>query len=108
MMIRRHVALAEGMAARLAAEPDFEIVTEPVLALFTFRYRPVGAADLDSLNLGLVQAINDDGRIYLTPATVDGKAAIRFQVGQGETTAADVGDCHAPFTIVEISSIDSE
>jgi aromatic-L-amino-acid decarboxylase len=98
MMIRRHVALAEGMAARLAAEPDFEIVTEPVLALFTFRYRPAGAADLDSLNLGLIQAINDDGRIYLTPATVDGKAAIRFQVGQGETDRTDVEEAFAVIT----------
>ncbi|TIW44348.1 MAG: aspartate aminotransferase family protein, partial [Mesorhizobium sp.] len=33
---------------------------------------------------------NDDGRIYLTQTRVDGQIAIRFQVGQFETTAADV------------------
>ncbi len=91
-MIRRHVALGESMAERLAAEPDFEIVTEPVLSLFTFRYRPAGAADPDQLNLNLVQAINDDGRIYLTQTAIDGHTAIRFQVGQAETTAEDVDE----------------
>ena len=63
-MIRNHVAWSVELAARLGAEPDFEIVTEPVLSLFSFRHR--GAADPDQHNIALVNAINDDGRIYLT------------------------------------------
>ncbi len=97
-MIRRHVAWAEAMAARLAAEPDFEIVTAPVLSLFTFRHHPAGADDLDALNLRLLQAINDDGRIYLTQTVVEGRTVIRFQVGQGETTEADVGEAFKVIT----------
>lgn len=100
-MIRRHVALAQAMAARLAAEPGFEIVTEPVLALFTFRYRPEGAGDVDALNLRLLQAINDDGTIYLTPTEVEGRTVIRFQAGQAETTAADVDEAFT--TIIRIA-----
>ena len=99
-MIRRHVTWAEAMAARLAAEPDFEIVTAPVLSLFTFRYRPAGADDLDALNLRLLQAINDDGRIYLTQTVVEGANVIRFQVGQGETTEADVDEAFEVITEV--------
>ncbi len=99
-MIRRHVALGQAMAERLRAEPDFEIVTEPVLSLFTFRYRPAGAADLDQLNLRLVQAINDDGRIYLTQTAVNGETVIRFQVGQAETTAEDVDEAFKVITEV--------
>ncbi|MEZ5728458.1 MAG: pyridoxal-dependent decarboxylase [Burkholderiaceae bacterium] len=38
--IRKHVAWAQALAARIAAEPDFELVTEPVLSLFSFRYHP--------------------------------------------------------------------
>ena len=38
-MIRNHVAWSEGLAARLASEPDFEIVTEPMLSLFSFRHQ---------------------------------------------------------------------
>jgi aromatic-L-amino-acid decarboxylase len=91
-IIRRHVALAEELAHRLAAVPAIEIVTPPMLSLFTFRIvRPgLDAAALDGLNQRLLDAINDDGRTYLTPTRHDGKLVIRVQIGQTETTAADV------------------
>ncbi len=89
-MIRDHVAWSESLAKRLAAEPDFEIVTEPMLSLFSFRRVPADIGDADAHNLALVDAINNDGRIYLTQTRVDGKVAIRFQAGQFETTQADV------------------
>ena len=89
-MIRNHVAWAEELHARIAAEPDFEIVTAPVLSLFTFRYSPAGTGDLDSLNQRLVDAINDDGRIYLTQTRVKGALVIRFQAGQVDATREDV------------------
>jgi aromatic-L-amino-acid decarboxylase len=87
-MIRNHVAWAEKLAGRLQAEPDFEIVTQPMLSLFSFRHRSSAAAD--ARNIALVNAINDDGRIYLTQTRADGRIAIRFQAGQFETTEADV------------------
>jgi aromatic-L-amino-acid decarboxylase len=86
-MIRNHVAWSEGLARRLAAEPDFELVTPPVLSLFSFRH--TGGSDADAHNIALVNAINDDGRIYLTQTRVAGRIAIRFQAGQFEMTAAD-------------------
>ncbi|RVB75289.1 MULTISPECIES: aspartate aminotransferase family protein [unclassified Mesorhizobium] len=89
-MIRNHVAWSEGLAERLAGEPDFEIVTEPMLSLFSFRHLAAAGIDSDEHNLRLVNAINNDGRIYLTQTRVGGQVAIRFQVGQFETTAADV------------------
>ena len=89
-MIRNHVTWAEELHARLAAEPDFEIVTAPVLSLFTFRYTPDGAGDLDALNQRLVDAINDDGRIYLTQTRVGDALVIRFQAGQVDATREDV------------------
>lgn len=96
-MIRAHVAWSEGLAVRLAGEPDFEIVSQPMLSLFSFRHRPEMDHDADEHNLRLVNAINDDGRIYLTQTRVDGRVAIRFQVGQFETTSADVD---AAFTVI--------
>ncbi len=86
-MIRNHVAWAVELCERLRAEPDFDIVTDPILSLFTFRHR--AGADADAHNLALVQAINDDGRIYLTQTRVDGEIAIRFQAGQFEMTQND-------------------
>jgi aromatic-L-amino-acid decarboxylase len=89
-MIRNHVAWSRELAELIRAEPGFEIVTEPMLSLFSFRHAPGGVLDLDSHNLALVSAINDDGSIYLTQTRVDGRVAIRFQVGQFETTRDDV------------------
>lgn len=89
-MIRNHVAWSRKLCEKLRGAEGFEIVTEPMYSLFSFRYAPAGASDLDVLNLKLVEAINADGRIYLTQTRVDGGAAIRFQVGQFECTEADV------------------
>ncbi len=86
-MIRNHVAWSRALAERLSKEPDFEIVTAPMLSLFTFRH--LGGDDADRHNLDLVNAINDDGRIYLTQTRIDGRIAIRFQAGQFDMTQAD-------------------
>ena len=89
-MIRNHVCWSEKLASRLAEVPGFEIVTEPMLSLFTFRHQARNEALCDEHNLALVSAINDDGRIYLTQTRVDGRVAIRFQAGQFETAESDV------------------
>ncbi|WP_217574700.1 aspartate aminotransferase family protein [Mesorhizobium sp. GbtcB19] len=89
-MIRNHVAWSEGLAVQLAREADFELVSEPMLSLFSFRHRAPSGTDPDEHNLRLVDAINTDGRIYLTQTRVDGRVAIRFQAGQFESTAEDV------------------
>jgi aromatic-L-amino-acid decarboxylase len=89
-MIRNHVRWSEALARRIAEEPGFSLVTEPVLSLFSFRHDPGDGRDLDAHNLSLVAAINDDGRIYLTQTRVGGRIAIRFQAGSMETTKADV------------------
>lgn len=91
-MIRNHVSWAQRLADDLAREPDFAVVTAPVLALFTFRYQPpgLGDAEVDALNGRLVQALNDDGRIYLTQTVHEGRLVVRFSVGQTDTTWDDV------------------
>ncbi|MCR9136881.1 MAG: pyridoxal-dependent decarboxylase [Alphaproteobacteria bacterium] len=90
MRIRNHVAWARTLAERIGAEPDFEITTEPVLSLFSFRHRPADLdSDLDTHNRDLVEAINNDGRIYLTQTQHDGKLVIRFVAGQFEMEETD-------------------
>ena len=84
--ICNHVARSQGLADRLRADPRFEIVTEPVLSLFTRRLRGTG----DPAQIALLTRINDDGRIYLKQTRVDGEIAIRVSVGQFEATEADV------------------
>jgi aromatic-L-amino-acid decarboxylase len=84
--IRNHVAWSQDLAKRLGNEPGFEIVTEPVLSLFTFRL--AGKSDSDMIDY--VNRINADGRIYITQTRVNGRIAIRFQVGQFDATREDV------------------
>lgn len=83
--VRNHVAWSQALCERLRAEPDFEIVTDPILSLWTFRR--AGATDTDTQ--ALVDAINADGRIYLTQTLVDGTKVIRFTAGQFDCDAAD-------------------
>jgi aromatic-L-amino-acid decarboxylase len=102
-MIRNHVRWSEKLAARLAAHPDFEIVTQPMLSLFSFRHNAPAGADPDEHNLRLVNAINDDGRIYLTQTRVDGRVAIRFQAGQFELEERDVDLAYEVITDIAAS-----
>ena len=92
--IRNHVDWSQNLATKLAQNPVFEVVTDPVLSLFTFRLK---GRD-DAAQLALVTAINDDGRIYLTQTRVAGKMVIRMQVGQFDCTAADVDMAHTVIT----------
>lgn len=87
--LRNHINWSVALHDRIAATAGFEIVTPPMWSLFTFRYLRDGV-DPDELNQRLINAINDDGRIYLTQTRVDGDLVIRFQAGQFETTEDDV------------------
>ncbi len=89
-VIRNHCRWLGELSAKIDMDPDFELVTQPSLSLLTFRYAPKAAMDLDALNARLLQAINDDGRIYLTQTRFNGAYVIRFQVGQLYTTEEDV------------------
>jgi len=100
-MIRNHVAWSQNLAKRLAAEPDFEIVTRPFLSLFSFDHKAPAGADQESHTQRLIAAINNDGRIYLTQTRVAGRLVIRFQAGQFEATAEDIDTAFA--VIVEIA-----
>lgn len=94
-MIRRHVQWSEDLAQKLTQLPHLKVTSEPVLSLFSFRHEPPGVADLDAHNIALVNAINDDGRIYLTQTKLDGKIVIRFQAGSFEMEAQDIDAAYA-------------
>ena len=86
LRLRNHVSWAEDLAKRLEDNPQFEVVTAPILSLFTFRLTEFD----DAAQIDFVNRINDDGQIYITQTKVDGKIAIRFQIGQFDVTEADI------------------
>lgn len=83
--IRNHVAWAEELCTSISDLDGFEITTAPILSLFSFR-----CPGDDAAQQRLVDAINDDGRIYLTQGSHAGRKIIRVQVGQFDTTFDDV------------------
>ena len=87
--IRNHVAWTSELAEMIRALPGFAIVTEPRLALFSFQYQPDGQ-DANKATEALLQAINDDGRVYLTQTLHEGRFVIRFTAGQFDCTRDDV------------------
>jgi aromatic-L-amino-acid/L-tryptophan decarboxylase len=89
-MIRNHVRWSEKLARRLTETAGFRVTTGPMLSLFSFRHEPPNVADLDEHNLRLINAINNDGRIYLTQTKVDGQFVMRFQAGAFDMTEADI------------------
>ena len=82
--IRNHVTWARELCAEIDQQPDFEIVTQPILSLFTF-----AMAD-DAQTETLLRKINEDGRVYLTQTRHRGRFVIRVQVGQFDCTRDDV------------------
>ena len=84
--IANHVTWSCALAAKLRDHQQFEIVTEPILSLFSFK--PLHASDEQVLDY--VQRINDDGRIYVTQTRVDGQMVVRFQVGQFDVVEEDI------------------
>ncbi len=82
--IRNHVDWSRELCERIAALDGFEITSEPMLSLFSFRYRS------DAETEALLSRINDDGRIYLTQTRHRGQFVIRVQVGQFDCTREDV------------------
>ncbi|WP_294221697.1 pyridoxal-dependent decarboxylase [uncultured Shimia sp.] len=83
--IRNHVAWAEELCGKISAMDGFEIATDPILSLFSFR-----CPGDDAAQQRLVDALNADGRIYLTQGAFGGRKIIRVQVGQFDTTRDDV------------------
>ena len=86
MRIRNHVNWAESLCQRLSKNDRIEIVTQPILSLFSFK--PKGLSDAAVIEY--VNRVNNDGRIYLTQTRVDGQIVVRFQIGQFDATESDV------------------
>ncbi len=83
-MIRRHIGLTQQLAARLAADDRFEVLTPHPLNLIC-----IAAAD-DASTTALVDAINGSGRALVTRTVLDGRSALRISIGARTTGATDV------------------
>ena len=92
--LRRHIRQQVAMAARfeslVRADPRLELVAEPRLNLVCFRYR----GD-DAINRRLLDALNDEGGMYLSHTLLDGRFVLRLSTGQPRTAAHHIDEAWA-------------
>ncbi len=76
----------------ISKAPDLELLHDPMLSVVCFRHRPehVPEADLDAHNQRLARALQQDGRVFIAPAELDGKTCLRVCLVNFRTTAEDV------------------
>lgn len=90
--IGEDIAMAAHMAELVRKGDDLELLTGPSLSTCCFRHVSPGTpeAALNGHNERLLEALQHDGRVYLSNATVDGRFALRACVTNFRTTRADI------------------
>jgi glutamate/tyrosine decarboxylase-like PLP-dependent enzyme len=90
--IGEDVRLAAHLADVVAAAEDFELLAGPRLSVCCFRHAPPDLDEpaLDAHNERILHALQRDGRVYLSNATIDGRFALRACITNFRTTRADV------------------
>lgn len=90
--LRAHIALAQRLAGRIAAEPRWEIAAPHPLAVVCFRHVPDGldGEALDAHNAAIADAVNATGEAFVSTTRLYGRTVIRVSIGNERTTEADV------------------
>ncbi len=88
-MIRNHINWTREVEGLFDNDPDFHVISTSPLALFTFRFNP-DSGHPDEETRKLCNAINDDGRVFLTRASCGGMTVIRVSAGTFGCTREDV------------------
>jgi aromatic-L-amino-acid decarboxylase len=83
--VREHVRLAQQFAGWVREDDRFELAAPAPLNLICFRLKSG-----DSANLGLMEALNRSGDLYLTHTRLNDRIALRLCVGQTNTTERHV------------------
>ncbi len=88
--IANNLRQARLLYEEILAHPELEPVCgPPPLSIVPFRH-VAAEGDLDAHNAALVEAIQRDGRIWVAPATVDGRVCLRPCLVNFRTTDDDV------------------
>jgi glutamate/tyrosine decarboxylase-like PLP-dependent enzyme len=86
--------LADFAEALLRRSPEMEIVCPRRLSVVCFRYVPRGtslpSAQLDALNLAIVEKVRSSGRAFFISTLLQGRVALRLCFVNWRTTSRDV------------------
>ncbi len=83
--VRRHIELAQGFAANVAAHPKLQVVAPHPLNLVCFRH-----VDGDAATEALLADLNATGRVFLTHTRLADRFTIRTSIGAQATDGQHV------------------
>ena len=82
---------AHQLTADIRNTPELELLAPVELSAVCFRYRGTASgADLDEINRAILRKVIENGRVYLSNASIRGVFALRACFVNHRTTAADV------------------
>lgn len=79
-MIAKDIQLTAYLHRQLSQARDFEVMSEGLLGIVCFRYRPACVVSdelLDRLNENMIGALERDGRVFITGTRLHGRRVIR-------------------------------
>jgi aromatic-L-amino-acid/L-tryptophan decarboxylase len=77
--LEEKLLLARYFHERMLREDRFEVGPAPDLSIVTFRYLPQHG-DADAFNRKLVDAVQRDGRIFISSTTIEGRFTLRLAI----------------------------
>ena len=99
-LVSKNMSLLDRLHSLVNEHPDFEVLHEPILYLYCFRYVPNGLAAqredpavkslLDHLNEGIAAAVRRQGSNLVTTTHINGCIAIRMSVCSHRTVEEQV------------------
>jgi aromatic-L-amino-acid/L-tryptophan decarboxylase len=99
-LFSKNLGLTRHLHDLVHEHPDFEVLHEPTLYLYCFRYVPNGLAErqeepgvqthIDHLNQEIVESIQRSGLALIMTTRIRGRVAIRISICSHRTLAEDV------------------
>lgn len=104
-VVDRQIGLARHLHRLVQDHPDFEVLHEPRLYLYCFRYVPNTVGDrcagaeiqrrIDALNQAIADEIQRSGLAFVMTTRIHGRVALRMSICSHRTTPADIDDTFA-------------
>lgn len=98
--LAKNIELAKRLHRLVSEHPDFEVLHEPVLYIYSFRYVPNVLADtqdepevarfLDELNQQIADSVQRSGAAFVMTTKIRGRVALRMSICSQRTMAGDV------------------
>jgi aromatic-L-amino-acid decarboxylase len=90
--LRKHIELARLFATWVDADPNFERLAPVPFSVICFRAKPAGMseAELEKFNAGLLDAVNADGRAFISHTKLKGVYTLRVAIGHLRTEESHI------------------